>query len=187
MTTTAFSRSESLEPFVALLLSISFLPCFRPILPCCASCSVQHSLLLMSNQSLRAFRSFYTVHEVRGKYTGLVCHSLLQWITFCNTSSLWPVRLGWPYTAWFITSSSYSAPSPQQGSDPWRGSEGMRRQRMRWLDGITDGVVMNLGKLWEMVKDGGPGMLQSMGSRKVGHNGAIEQQQGLCISFSHSD
>jgi len=37
---------------------------------------------------------------------------------------------------------------------------------MRWLDGITDGVVMNLGKLWEMVKDGGPGMLQSMGSRK---------------------
>ena len=24
---------------------------------------------------------------------------------------------------------------------------------MRWLDGITDSVVMNLGKLLEMVKD----------------------------------
>ena len=25
--------------------------------------------------------------------------------------------------------------------------------RMRWLDGITDAVNMNLGKLWEMVRD----------------------------------
>ena len=34
--------------------------------------------------------------------------------------------------------------------------EGNRRrgqQRMRWWDGITDSVNMNLGKLWEIVKD----------------------------------
>ena len=34
--------------------------------------------------------------------------------------------------------------------------EGRRRrghQRMRWLDGITDVIDMNLGKLREMVKD----------------------------------
>ena len=34
-------------------------------------------------------------------------------------------------------------------------NEGRRRrfQRMRWLDGITDAMNMNLGKLQEMVRD----------------------------------
>ena len=34
--------------------------------------------------------------------------------------------------------------------------EGRRRrgcQKMKWLDGITDAVDMNLGKLWETVRD----------------------------------
>ena len=45
--------------------------------------------------------------------------------------------------------------------------EGRRRrgrQRMRWLDG------MSLSKLWEFLWTGKPGVLQHMGSQRVGHD-----------------
>ena len=51
-------------------------------------------------------------------------------------------------------------------------TEGRRRrgqQRMRWLDGITRSMDMTLSKLPELVMDREAGVLQSMGSQRVGH------------------
>ena len=49
--------------------------------------------------------------------------------------------------------------------------EGRRRgrQKVRWLDGITDSMDMSLSKTWELVMDREVGVLQSIESQRVGH------------------
>ena len=59
------------------------------------------------------------------------------------------------------------------------------RQRMRWLDSITDSVDMSLSKLQEIVKAGKPGVLQSMGLQRVGRGSAtqLQQQQDKWLAY----
>ena len=61
---------------------------------------------------------------------------------------------------------------------------------MRWLDSVTDSVDMNLSKLQKIMMTGEPGMLQSRGLQRIGHDLVTEQQQihislfyGFCSHF----
>ena len=53
-----------------------------------------------SSFSVLSFAFSYCSWGSQGKNTEVVCHSLVQWTTFCQTSPPWPVHLGWPHMAW---------------------------------------------------------------------------------------
>ena len=56
---------------------------------------------------------------------------------------------------------------------------------MRWLGGITDSMNLSVSKLQETLRTGRPGVPQSMGSQRVRHNSATEQQQQQVAPVPH--
>ena len=79
-----------LHPFIlsgviSLLISSSILGTYRP------------GEFLFQVSYYFAFS--YCSWGCQGKNTEVVCHSLLQWATFCQTSPPWPYHLEWLHTA----------------------------------------------------------------------------------------
>ena len=62
--------------------------------------------LRSSSFSILSFCPFILFMGFQGKNTEVVCHSLLQWTTFCQNSPPWPSHLRWSYSTRLIVSLS---------------------------------------------------------------------------------
>ena len=116
-----------------------------------------------------------------GKNPRVGCHYLLQWTMICQKEIKLVNPKGnqrWIFTGRTDAEAPILRPlgvkSQPIGKDPAAGKDWRQKEQgaaeMRWLDGITDSVDMNLSKLWETVGTEEPGVLQSTRSQRAGHD-----------------
>ena len=95
----------------------------------------------------------------QGKNSEAVCHSLLQWTTFCQTSPPWPVHLGWPHTAWlsFIELNKAVVHMIRSASFLWLWFQSVcplmekdkRLMEASWWERLTEGKTGSCSDWWD--------------------------------------
>ena len=108
------------------------------------------------------FTFLYSLWSSRDRYTGVVCHSLLQWIISYQKSPPWPVCLG----LYGMAHSCIELHKPLQHDKA-----------------VIHEGYMNSSKLWEMVRDRETWHSAVHGIARVGHYLATVQQQQQLNSY----
>ena len=106
-----------------------------------------YSKWTMCRMLLRTYRKSSSVLDTgswSGAWTAIIFHVLLDWRPFLSMTDLSFYKYALMWTADSLEKSLMLGKT--------EGRRGRGHQRMRWLDGITDAMDMNLGNLRKMVR-----------------------------------